>query len=206
MNFVNGLDVSDWQGTIEWEKVAKAGYSFAYTKATEGVDSAGKTFEANYTGAKSAGLFVGAYHMFRFEADPVEQANHFLKTAPPNKGDLPPMIDLERCVSSGPRDAIASVTRFSEVIEAACSGRLPLIYLCYNFWETSLGSTDAFVEHPLWLANYTDEPAPVEVPRVWRLVTIWQHSQSGHINGIGGRVDLDRFIGSSYELQKFLLP
>ena len=98
-----GLDVSNWNGTINWTKVAKAGYRFAFGKATEGTAYLDKSYTANRNGSEAAGLVFGAYHFARpaggslagATASALKQANHFLAVAGPQPGELPPVLDLE---------------------------------------------------------------------------------------------------------------
>jgi lysozyme len=83
---VNGMDVSDFQTNVNWQSVNEAGYSFAYCKATEGLNWTADTFAANWAGLAAAGMLRGAYHLFHFDEDPVLQADHFLKVVQPRSG------------------------------------------------------------------------------------------------------------------------
>jgi lysozyme len=204
MEHVNGIDVSDWQGAVDWAAVNAAGYSFAFAKASEGAGWTGKTFAQNRSGIARAGILRGAYHMFTFDANPIDQASLFLSTAQPSGGDLPPVVDLERPTKLGPRDNVAAIRRFLDLIEART--HIPtIVYVGYYYWRDVLGSTDAFADHPLWLANYTDEPQPTVVPSVWKTVTFWQYSSKGSVGGIKGLVDLDRYLGTPAQLEALRL-
>src|SRR6185437_3367405 len=98
-----GIDVSTWNGAIDWTKVAHAGYRFAFGKATEGTAYNDKTYTTNRNGSEAAGLVFGAYHFARpagknlagATASAIRQANHFLAVAGPQPGELPPVLDLE---------------------------------------------------------------------------------------------------------------
>ena len=201
---MNGIDVSDWQGAVDWGAVRVAGYSFAFAKASEGASWTGKTFATNWSGIARAGMLRGAYHMFTFDADPDDQAKLFLSIAQPSSGDLPPAVDLERPTNLGPRDNVAAVRRFLDVVEARTQTP-SIIYVGYYYWRDVLGSTDAFADHPLWLANYTDQAEPTLLPSVWSAQTFWQYSNKGSVVGIKGLVDLDRFLGSPAELEALRL-
>jgi lysozyme len=204
MIHVNGVDVSDWQGQVDWDKVKSDGYSFAYAKATQGTSSVQSTFATNCAGIAAAGMLRGAYHMFEFGSDPATQAQNFLKTAAPQAGDLPPMIDLELSTNSSPRDAITAVRSFLSIVEAQINAKC-VIYLGFYFWRDALGGTDAFSSNPLWLANYTTAEQPSAMPAVWSKLIFWQYSSNGNLAGINGAVDLDRYIGSLSDLRQLTL-
>lgn len=92
-----GIDVSRWQGTMNWAKAKSEGVWYAFIKATEHTAWIDPKFNQNWHGAKQAGLLVGAYHFFRGNIDPVAQANHFVNTVLANGGnaDLPFVLDVE---------------------------------------------------------------------------------------------------------------
>src|SRR3954468_18448069 len=91
---VEGVDVSDGQGTIDWKAAKGAGLGFAVIKATQGTYNTQKTFASNWSNAKAAGLVRAAYHFFDPTQDGVAQAQHFLSVVGPlGPGDLPPMLD-----------------------------------------------------------------------------------------------------------------
>ncbi|MBL0015595.1 MAG: hypothetical protein IPP17_03940 [Bacteroidetes bacterium] len=92
---IRGIDVSRYQGKIEWAKVKQAGIRFAFIKATEGTDYVDPYFAVNWDEAKDKGIARGAYHFFRPAQDGKAQAEHFLKQVKWTKGDLPPVLDLE---------------------------------------------------------------------------------------------------------------
>ena len=101
-----GIDVSHWQGTIDWTQVAAAGKQFAYIKASESTDFVDPLYVQNRAQARAAGLYVGAYHFAQpstTAGDAVAEADHFIDVAAPTKGDLLPVLDLERSggLSSG---------------------------------------------------------------------------------------------------------
>src|SRR5256885_1336394 len=94
-NTLSGIDVSHYQGTIDWGKVKSAGMAFAYTKATESTGSTDSQFAVNWPAMKAAGLLRGAYHFFHADQDATAQANHFLQVVDIGPGDLPAVIDIE---------------------------------------------------------------------------------------------------------------
>lgn len=94
-NHVKGVDVSAYQGDIDWKKLADQDIYFAFIKATEGKDHVDKNFEKNWKEARKAHLKVGAYHFVNFDQDGKTQADHFINTVPKENDSLPPVIDLE---------------------------------------------------------------------------------------------------------------
>src|SRR5258706_5555779 len=125
---VKGLDVSHYQGAIDFAKLKAAGYKFAFMKATEGTGYTDEKFKTNWANAKSTGVLRGAYHFFRPSYDGVAQAKHFVSVMGAlHDGDLPPVLDLE--VQDGVSDAtvIARAKDFLAKVKEL-SGRTPMIY------------------------------------------------------------------------------
>src|SRR5689334_1580650 len=89
---VQGIDVSHYQGVIDWNQVAEAGTAFVFIKATEGTSYVDPQFQDNWSGAKAAGLLRGAYHFFQPGEDPQQQAEYFLSVVQTVPGDLPPVL------------------------------------------------------------------------------------------------------------------
>lgn len=194
---VQGLDVSHYQGTIDWEEVAKAGMAFVFIKATEGTSEVDPEFETNWSGAKAAGLLRGAYHFFQPSEDPQQQAEHFLSVVQTVPGDLPPVLDVET-----PGDAseiLAGVQAWLTAVEQA-TAKAPILYTSPTFWNGLGISASGFSRFPLWVAEYG-----VTTPKTtegWTAWTFWQFSESGEVSGIQGTVDLDLFQGTLSELQQ----
>jgi lysozyme len=196
---VNGIDVSDFQPDVHWSLVHEAGYSFAYCKATEGVGWIAQTFDSNWGGLKTANMLRGAYHMFRFDQDPIQQAKHFLNVIKPTTGDLPPAVDLELTVGYAADEAVANIAKFLGAVEAVTHVRC-VLYLGYYFWKDALASTTGFSGHPLWLAQYSEDAQPKVIPSAWSTWTLWQYSEKLPVNGTGGAVDANRFNGNLDDL------
>jgi lysozyme len=94
-NGVQGIDVSHYQGVVDWQQVAQNGMAFAFAKATEGITYVDPQLAANWDGIRVAGLVRGAYHFFEPNDDAAQQAQHFLSTVQLQPGDLPPVLDVE---------------------------------------------------------------------------------------------------------------
>jgi lysozyme len=194
---VRGIDVSHYQGTVNWPQVAGAGVAFAFVKATEGITTVDPMFNQNWSGVRAAGLLRGAYHFYEPGDDPVQQAEHFLTVVSLSQGDLPPVLDIETSGSSTPATIVQGIQTWLETVQQG-TGRTPIVYTGNSFWKT-LG-TSAFGAYPLWIAEYGVQ-TPV-LPSGWSRWTFWQYSETGAIAGVSGQVDLDFFQGSLQNLKK----
>lgn len=194
---VRGIDVSHYQGTVDWQQVAGAGVAFAFVKATQGITTVDPMFTQNWNGVRAAGLLRGAYHFYQPGDDPVQQAEHFLTVVSLSQGDLPPVLDIETSGSSTPAEIVQGIETWLETVQQG-TGRTPVVYTDNSFWKT-LG-TSAFGAYPLWIAEYGVQ-TPV-LPPGWSRWAFWQYSESGTLAGVSGQVDLDLFQGSLQDLQK----
>jgi lysozyme len=182
---VYGIDVSGHQGDIDWNRVARAGISFAYIKATEGADFVDPKFKRNWTGAGAAGLPRGSYHFFSLCSSGAAQAARFLGASPRDPNALAPAIDLELRGNCHERPKLAIVEReladFLRSVEEA-TGRIVILYLGTDFADHYRVSAEH--SHPLWLRRVLRRPAA----KSW---VIWQVDGNAHIDGIRGDADLD---------------
>lgn len=198
-NKLAGIDVSKWQGTVNWKSVQQAGIAFAFARATYGATEVDSCFSENWQGMQEADIIRGAYHFFLAADDPTDQADFFIRTvgslAP---DDLPPVIDVE--AGSGTNsDLAASVQTWLTTVEQGL-GRRPIIYTAPSFWNESL--TSGFGSYPLWVAEYgVTSPKAVNG---WTNWTFWQYSSTGVVTGVNGAVDLDDFNGTDQELAAFI--
>jgi len=212
MTSVPGLDVSYWQSGIDWPKVRATGRRFVLIKATEGETYSDPTFNDDWSGARASGLLHGAYCFFHPKQDPKKQADFFTSAvkAHSDMGELPPVIDLEVTDGLTADKIIPKVKAWLDEVEQAF-GRKPLIYSGVSFLETSLsvpggGPPSWSKDYPFWLSwfplQYVDGMAPL-MPRGWFSWTFWQYSETGSINGINTKVNLDIFNGSLVDLYAF---
>lgn len=188
---IAGIDVSMWQGAIDWEAVKESGIEFVIIKGTEGTTYIDPAFVANWDGAKNAGLLVSAYHMLWPQLPATKQAEHFLNTMGERKADFPLALDVELL---GVGNIGAVVEEIALAVEAS-DGRVPIIYTAQSIWNTHVGWAPGWHRFSLWVAGYaTTAPA---MPTGWEGYgyTIWQHSQTGSVSGIQGNVDLNVFVG-----------
>ncbi|HEX8633279.1 MAG TPA: GH25 family lysozyme [Pyrinomonadaceae bacterium] len=197
---LTGIDVSHYQGTVNWPQVKDAGCAFAFAKATEST-STDPQFAANWSGMKSAGLVRGAYHFFRAAQNALAQADHFLQVVQLEPGDLPPVIDIELNDGVTGGALIAGVGNWIDTV-AEAMGTTPIIYTNTSFWNEYMN--DGFGKFPLWLAHYGSAPQPL--PHGWPDWTFWQYSQSLTIPGVGGASDHNYFNGAPGDLQALTKP
>ena len=206
---LEGIDVSHWQGTINWRSVATAGKKFAIIKATESTNYVDPLYATNHAGAKAAGLWTGAYHFARPSAaanDAVLEADWFAAHANLGVGDLIPALDLE---DSGGLSVTALQTWVGAFLGEVTAkvGMRPMIYTSPAFWKKYMGDSRALADagyKTLWVAHWgvtrPTVPASNWGGRGW---TFWQYTSDGAVAGISGRVDLDRFNGSDLGTQAY---
>ena len=207
---VKGIDVSHFQGSIDWGKVAAQGIGFAFVKATDGLGT-DANFTANWSGANQAGLIRGAYHFFRPKLSAIDQAKHFCEVVGSLAvGDLPPVLDVESIpLKPGPGDdwdALPTPDARAKVVSdwlTFVSGALqktPILYTNRSFWQPKFGVASAFASYPLWIAAYSKAPV---IPAGWQRWMFWQQTDKGQVSGINGAVDLDQFNGTMDDLEQF---
>ena len=184
-----GVDVSRWQGDIDWAQVKASGIDFVIVKA--GGSDAGfytdKYFEKNYAGAKAAGLMVGAYYFVGkyciSTLDGAADAQRFLKICEGKTFDLPLFIDIETTPFDRKRGATDAVIAFRDVIEKAG-------YMSGVYASKTSGFADRLEDHRLsniihWVAQYNNKCT------YQGNYLIWQKTSKGRVPGINGNVDLD---------------
>ena len=199
---VEGIDVSQYQSTVDWPRVRAGGKRFAIARIMHW-PARDTQFDRNWREIRANGLIRGAYIYFdpRFEvpaqADAVIRAVGRL-----GEGDLPVTLDVEQ-----PPPGLPTPTRYAAMVRdladriEAGTGRRPMIYTGRHYWPKHL-QTAAFRDYPLWHAQYTaTQPCP-SIADAWRDWSFWQYSCTGRVSGISGHVDLDRFNGTYTELQQ----
>ena len=176
---VHGVDVSRWQGDIDWQTLRSQGANFAYIKATDGGDHLDPMFKTNWREAHRAGLKRGAYHFFYWCRVASEQADWFIRNVPKVKGALPPVIDVEYNGQSSCKRRLSAETRrekmqvFMDRLEAHY-GQRPIIYTAPDFYADNLRGH--FKNYPFWLRAVAQHPSKVYPGRNF---VFWQYSGSG---------------------------
>lgn len=184
---------------IDWNRVAQQvnpKVDFAYIKATEGQDFQDKELIRNAHNARLAGIKIGYYHFcslntFNYSPDAIEEAKDFItamKAAGP--ADLPPVLDIEKNVAKLPRnEVLAWVTVFMDYMKR--NGYQDVVIYSYSsFLNDNLPLKHGLGNYKLWLAGYVDRKN-LKIPNGWQKYWIWQHSQTGKVDGIGTNVDLN---------------
>ncbi|APB75643.1 GH25 family lysozyme [Paenibacillus polymyxa] len=198
-----GIDVSRYQGKIDWKAVKADGISFAFIKASQGQRYVDPTFITNAKEAKKAGVLLGAYHFL--DATSVEaakaEARHFAEVLEQVGGrkslDLPLVMDYENNPGNLSKTLISAVALSFLLELERLTGRKAIIYTGNAFaanFNASLGG------YPLWIARYSETHVPSDTV-TWKRWDIWQYSDSGKVKGIAGNVDLNEFDGTVNELR-----
>lgn len=197
-----GVDVSRWQGDINWQQMADRGVKFAFIKLTENTTWIDTMAGANMDGAEDAGILRGGYHFYRPLADWRAQAEHFcdvLEQVGPL--ELPPVIDLE--IREGANSNLAARVRaFAELVTQRI-GRRPIIYTNFYYANDYL---QGLGDYDLWIAQYTDRVAPAIPTNIWQAWKFWQYTSSGDGRWYGASsatLDLNRFNGDEAALRAY---
>jgi GH25 family lysozyme M1 (1,4-beta-N-acetylmuramidase) len=196
-----GIDVSYYDGTINWSSVLNAGYKFAFIRVSDGTGFHDPKFTTNWANAKAAGVVRGVYQFFRPAESVTAQADLLINAIGSyTAGDLPPVIDVEVSGGLSASGVASAVSTWVNRVKNAL-GVTPIVYTGPSFWRDSVGSPSSFASNPLWIAHYTS--LCPDVPGPWSQWTFWQNTDTGHVSGISGDVDLDKFNGSYADLLAF---
>ena len=202
---VQGIDVSNWQGDIDWDKVRAAGTQFAFIKATEGGDYLDPKFARNWLAAKRVGIPRGAYHMVYWCRAAHEQALWFILNVPNDPDALPPVLDLEwnghsrSCPKRIPTKlALEKIKIMLEVMESH-TGKRPIIYTDITFHKEILEGE--YNDYPYWIRSTAAEPQVRYENRRW---TFWQFTTTGRVPGVRGDVDRNTFYGTENQWRMFV--
>lgn len=201
---IQGIDISKWQGAIDWNAVRAAGTRFAYIKATEGGDYLDPYFRNNWYGARAAGVQRGAYH-FVFWCRPAhEQVAWIVQNIPRDADALPPVLDVEwnshskTCPHRMPKQqALAMIRMMLQALEQH-TGKRPMIYTDIPFHADVLDGE--LFDYAFWIRSTAAEPHVRYNNRPWHF---WQFSTTGRIPGIGPAVDRNSFHGGEAAWQLF---
>ncbi len=196
---VKGVDVSTYQGSVNWASAKSAGIVFGIARMSDGLNYPDNEFAANWKNMKAQGIVRGVYQFFEPAQDPTQQANMLLNAVNSAGGfipeDLPPVMDIEVTGGQSPSTIQAHMQTWLNVIEKAV-GRKPIIYTA-AFMSSNIGS--GFGSYPLWVANW-GVSCPT-MPSGWTAWKFWQNADNGSVSGISGAVDTDEFNGSLTDLK-----
>ena len=174
-----GIDVSHYQGDIDWESIEKQGVEFVYIKATERSSHVDECYESNRSNAEKTGIHIGFYHFFSFESPGISQAENYIETVGNLEGNLIPAVDVEYYGSQQHPDKASVNKELTDMLEylEEYYGRKPVIYSTQSFYNEYL--KNGYEDYPLWIRNVY--LAPVQD---W---TIWQYSDRLVLDGMWGQ-------------------
>ncbi|MBR2304477.1 MAG: glycosyl hydrolase family 25 [Ruminococcus sp.] len=200
---VKGVDVSSYQGIIDWDKLSRQDISFAYIKATEGSSWTDERFSYNFNESKNAGIIAGAYHFFSFDSSGAEQAEHFIDTVPVSDKALPPAIDLEFYGSyfdKPPKKekVLKELRSMADKLEEHY-GVKPVIYTTGKAFSNYIEDTE-FEDYSTWTRQVY---VPFAKADSW---DIWQYSDTAELDGYNGDekcIDMNVFNGTKEQFDKY---
>ncbi|MFC0217799.1 lysozyme [Pseudochelatococcus lubricantis] len=202
---IHGIDVSRWQGDIDWVTVRRSGVAFAWIKATEGGDHIDPRFLENWYAAGIANVPRGAYHFTYWCRPAVEQVAWFIRNVPVDPDALPPVLDVEwnghskTCPRKIPRAAAIAEMKIMLNAMEQHYGKRPVIYTDITFFKDVMQGE--FERYPIWVRSIPRYPTPRFDGRRWYF---WQYTAKGTIPGIGEPVDRNAFFGTAHMWERFL--
>ncbi|HEU4791433.1 MAG TPA: glycoside hydrolase family 25 protein [Flavobacterium sp.] len=194
---VVGLDVSEYQGKIRWSYVDtiedKYPLRYVFIRATVGNDRVDNQFKRNWLGAKENKMIRGAYHYYRPNENSLEQAELFIKTVKLKKGDLPPVLDIEKLPKEQSIERLKiGLRRWLKAVEAHYGVR-PIIYTGEKYYDDFL--KEEFSDYLFWIANYNFYRE--EIQDDW---LFWQFTEKATVPGIDNNVDVNIYNGDLQQL------
>lgn len=199
---IHGIDVSKWNGDIDWHTVRKSGVSFAFIKATEGKDRIDSSFERNWREAAAAGVPHAPYHFLYFCSTADEQADWFIQNVPKAAVRLPPVLDAEWNPASptcktrpNPATVRKEMQRFMDRLQAHY-GKRPIIYTSVDFHRDNL--VGYFDNYHFWVRSVAAHPKENYATRRW---AFWQYTSTGIVPGVKGQTDINVFSGTEKNWQ-----
>ncbi len=203
---LHGVDVSHYQGKIDWKKLDSQNLDFAFIKATEGSSHLDENFAENWQKAQETKLALGAYHFFSFDSSGRTQAEWYLQTVGELEGKLAPAVDVEYYADKeqNPPDreqVVRELHNFLQILEEQCQAK-PIIYTTYKVYNRYIAGE--FDEYPLWIRNVYYSP-DLDMKGRWQF---WQYTDRAVLEGYEGTekfIDLNVFIGTAEELKAYLI-
>lgn len=188
-----GIDVSRWQGEVNWDAMAAAGVRFAGIRATMGETGVDVQFARNWREAKRVGVARMAYHYFVNGQSGFRQLVNFLKSLNGDIGEMPPVCDVEPTAGQVIADKTANTKEILDWLTECkeVTTQNPMIYTNLWAWNSCTDRPAWASNYKLWLAQYTTALAPVISPP-WKECQIWQYSNAGNIGGTSP-LDLNRY-------------
>ncbi|MEP7323045.1 MAG: GH25 family lysozyme [Saprospiraceae bacterium] len=196
---IHGIDVSHFQGKVDWEQVKEQNVLFAFIKATEGLDHCDTMFYVNWKSLKLTDIKRGAYHFFIPNLDPKLQAENFMMNVSLQNGDLPPVLDMEVTDYNDPDALVENIRTWLNLMSIAYKTK-PILYTNLKAYFRFIAGR--FDDYPVWIARYSDRAPDLGNNKDW---AFWQYANSGKIEGIREDVDFDAFYGTYQQLDSICL-
>ena len=204
---VKGVDVSEYQGEVDWDKIKEQNIDFAFIKATEGSKGKDDSFDKNYEKLKNMDMLLGLYHFFSFESLGEEQADNYIKVVGNIKNDeslILPIIDIEyysyyKKAKPDKEWATKELQKMLEKLEKTYRVK-PIIYTTMEFYKEYIESE--FLEYDIWIRNILTKPKLEN--RDWKF---WQYTGRGRLEGYNGEeefIDLNVFNGSKEDFENYI--
>lgn len=200
---VFGFDVSHYQDEIHWDSIQRENVEFpmqfVFIRATAGKNTTDRQFTRNWNQAKTNGFMRGAYHYYRPNENSLAQAENFIKTVKLQKGDLPPVLDIEQQPKKQSMDSLkVGLKRWLDKVEGHYRVK-PIIYSGESYYTDFLKKE--FKGYKLWIANYSFFEE--EIRPEWQF---WQFTDKASLKGVDGNVDLNIYNGSIEDLSLLVSP
>lgn len=202
---IRGVDVSSYQGNIDWEILSQQDISFAFIKASEGSSFEDPYYKTNFQNAIKTDLKIGAYHFFSYDSSGNTQAENFINIVGKHDTMMPPVVDIEfygdkeKNLPSKEETQInlkELLQRLEEYYE-----QKPIIYVVNKSYDLYI--KDAFEDYPIWIRDVLKKPK-LSDGREW---TMWQYSNRAKLNGYSGKekyIDMNVFNGTIEEFERFI--
>lgn len=201
---VRGVDVSSYQGEIDWKVLISHSIDFAFIKATEGSTFVDKAYITNRNSIEKDDIdcLIGFYHFFSFDSTGKKQAVNFIQTVGELSGYLPPVVDIEpygkyKYSKPDKDEVIRNLREMLSELESEY-GAKPIIYATYSSYKNYIKGN--FDDYPLWIRNVYFKPN-----QDW---TFWQFTDKGLLNGYNGEerfIDMNVFRGSLDKLREMVI-
>jgi lysozyme len=193
-----GLDVSEYQEKINWSYVdtleQKYPIDFVFIRATVGNDRVDSQFKRNWLEAKENKMIRGAYHYYRPNENSIKQAELFIQTVTLKKGDLPPVLDIERLPENQSIDSLKiGLKRWLTKVESHYKVR-PIIYTGEKYYDDFL--KEEFSDYLFWIANYNFYREQIQDEWLF-----WQFTEKAKVPGIKTNVDINIYNGDLQQLR-----
>lgn len=187
---LRGIDISNWQGNIDFGAVKNSGIQVVYMKASEGNYYRDKFLDQNYNNAKANGLYVGFYHFFRANIDAVAQAQYFVNCIQGKESDCKLCIDIETTEGCDANILSVMCGQFLEEVKRLV-GKEVVLYTYTSFARCNL--TNVVGCYPLWIADYRGENRLPNDNPIWNEWSGYQFCSDGRVNGINTDCDMNLF-------------